>query len=88
MFGHFLKHMTSYFESVLINIDLLWRAGVPSVLIGWQRVLATEVYKALHGLSPLYIQNLFNETKLLYNLRTSKIIIQPKYLYIPLPSSL
>ncbi len=49
-------------------IDLLRRAGVPSVLIRWQQVLATEVYKALHGLSPLYIQNLLN----------SKIIIQPK----------
>ncbi len=59
-------------------IDLLQRAGVPSVLIRWQRVLATEVYKALHGLSPLYIQNLFNEKKLPYNLRVSKIIIQPK----------
>ncbi len=44
-------------------IDLLWRAGIPSVLIRWQRVLAIEVYKALHGLSPLYIQNLFNEKK-------------------------
>ncbi len=42
-------------------IDLLLRAGVPSVLIRWQRVLATEVCKALHGLSQLYIQNLFNE---------------------------
>ncbi len=59
-------------------IDLLRRAGVPSVLIRWQWVLATEVYKALHGLSPLYIQNLFNVKKLPYNLRASKIIIQPK----------
>ncbi len=59
-------------------IDLLRRAGVPSVLITWQRVLATEVYKALHGLSPLYIQNLVNEKMLPYNLRVRKIIIQPK----------
>ncbi len=59
-------------------IDLLWRAGVPLVLIRWQRVLTSEVYKALHGLSPLYIQNLFNGKKLPYNLRASKIIIQPK----------
>ncbi len=28
-------------------IDLLWRAGVPSVLIKWQRVLATKVYKSV-----------------------------------------
>ncbi len=59
-------------------IDLLQRAGVPSVLIRWQRVLANDVYKDLHGLSPLYIPNLFNEKKLQYNLRDSKIIIQPK----------
>ncbi len=59
-------------------IDLLRRAGVPSVLIRCQRVLATKVYKALHGLYPLYIQNLFNEKNLPYNLRASKIIIQPK----------
>ncbi len=32
-------------------IDLHRRAGVPSVLIRWQRILATNVYKALHGLS-------------------------------------
>ncbi len=59
-------------------IDLLQREGVPSVLIRWQRVQATEGYKALYGLSPLYIQNLFNEKMLPYNLRASKIIIQPK----------
>ncbi len=59
-------------------IDLLRRAGVPSVLIKWQWVLTTKVYKALHGLSPLYIQNLFNEKTLPYNLRASKIIIQPR----------
>ncbi len=59
-------------------IDLLRRVGVPSVLTRWQWVLATEVYKALHGLSPLYIQSLFNEKKLPYNLRASKTIIQPK----------
>ncbi len=60
-------------------IDLLRRAGVPSVLMRWQQVVATKVYKALNGLSPLYIQNLFNEKKVPYNLRASKIIIQPKY---------
>ncbi len=53
----FNDKMSTYF-------DLLRRAGVPSVLIRWQRVLATEVYKALHGLSPLYMQNLVNEKKL------------------------
>ncbi len=59
-------------------IDLLRKAEVPSVLIRWQQVLAIEVYKALQGLSALCIQNLFNEKKLPYNLRASKIIIQLK----------
>ncbi len=65
-------------------IDLLQRAGVPSVLIRWQRVLDAEVYKALHGLSPLYIQNLFNERKLPYNLGARKIIIQPNVTQQPI----
>ena len=58
--------------------DLLKRAGVPFVLTRWQRVLATEVFKALKGLSPPYIQQLFKEKNIKYDLRSSKILIQPK----------
>ena len=58
--------------------DLLLRANVPSVLIKWQRILATEVFKALQGISPPYIQDLFREKDVPYNLRASRIVIQPK----------
>ncbi len=34
--------------------DLLLKAKVPSVLIKWQRILATEVFKVLQGISPPY----------------------------------
>ena len=58
--------------------DLLRRSGVPSVLLRWKRVLVTEVYKALNGLSPTYIQELFKEKNVPYSLRSSQIVIQPK----------
>ncbi len=57
---------------------LLLRAKVPSVLIKWQRILATEVFKAMQGISPPYIQHLFREKDVPYNLRASRIVIQPK----------
>ncbi len=55
--------------------ELLLRAKVPSVLIKWQRIL---VFKGLQGISPPYIQDLFREKDVPYNLRASKIVIQPK----------
>ncbi len=58
--------------------ELLLRANVPSSLIKWQRILATEVFKALQGISPSYIQDLFMEEDVHYTLRASKIVIQPK----------
>ncbi len=58
--------------------ELLLKANVPSVLIKRQRILATEVFKALQDISPPYIQDLFKEKDVPYNLRASKIVIQPK----------
>ncbi len=57
--------------------ELLLRAKVPSVLIKWQKILATEVFKALQGISPPYIQNLFRQKDVPYNLSVSKFVIQP-----------
>ncbi len=67
-----------YNDKVSSYDDLLQRARVPSVLVRWQRVLATEVFKALKGISPPYIQDMFKQKDVPYNLRASKIIIQPK----------
>ncbi len=58
--------------------DLLKRAEVSFVMIKWQRILATEVFKALQCISPHHIQDLFREKDVPYNLRASKIVIQPK----------
>ncbi len=58
--------------------ELLLRAIVPSVLIKWQRILATEVFKALQDISPPYIQDLFRVKDVPCNLRASMIVIQPK----------
>ncbi len=55
--------------------DLLLRANIPSVQIRWQRVLATEVFKALHGISPPYIQDLFRVKDTPYSLRENRIVI-------------
>ncbi len=58
--------------------ELLFTAKVPSVMIKWQRILAVEVFKALQGISPPYIQDLFRKKNVPYNLRARKIVIQPK----------
>ncbi len=58
--------------------ELLLRARVPSCMIKWQRILDTEVFKALQGICPPYIQNLFREKDDPYNMKASKIVIQPK----------
>ncbi len=47
-------------------------------MIKWQRILVTEVFKALQSISLPYIQDLFREKDVPYNLRASKIVIQPK----------
>ena len=44
----------------------------------WKRILVAEVYKALNGISPSYIQELFKEKNVPYSMRSSQIVIQPK----------
>ncbi len=58
--------------------ELHLRAKIPSIMIKWQIILATKVLMALHGISPLYIQDLFREKDVPYNMRASMIVIQPK----------
>ena len=58
--------------------DLLSRARVVSVLTKWQRTLAIEVYKAINGQSPPYIQDLFKIKHTPYDLQASKIVTQSK----------
>ncbi len=43
------------------------------------RILATEVYKAVNGMTPNYIQELFEVKEIPYNLRDPTRTIIPKF---------
>ncbi len=60
--------------------DLLKKANTCTIETRWKRQLVTEVYKAVNGLTPSYISDMFHEKTVNYNLRRSKLIIQPKFL--------
>ncbi len=45
---------------------------------GRLRNMATEIFKALHGSTPIYIRDLFEEKDEMYNLRSSVSLKQPK----------
>lgn len=49
--------------------QLLQKADLPTLLNNRLQVLATEVFKAVNGLSPVYIQDLFVRKENPYNLR-------------------
>ena len=57
--------------------DLLIRANLPSLELNRIRQLACEVYKAIHGLSPLYVQDMFKLKKTKYNFRGKYTITIP-----------
>ncbi len=62
-------------------MDLLRKAHKPSVSTAWQRSAVIEVYKALNGLSPKYMQcmfrlNMLNKNN--HNLRSDYKILLPK----------
>ncbi len=40
--------------------------------------MATEIFKALHGSTPTYIRDLFEEKDKIYNLRSTVSLKQPK----------
>ncbi len=41
--------------------------------------MATEIFKALHGSTPIYKRDLFDEKDKIYNLRSAVSLKQPKY---------
>ena len=57
---------------------LLRKAAFPSVHTRWQWSLSIEVYNAVQGISPSYIQTLFKEIDVPYTLRNKTIPLQPK----------
>ncbi len=46
--------------------------------IGHLRNMSTEIFKALHGSTPIYIRDLFEEKDKIYNLRSTVSLQQPK----------
>ncbi len=59
-------------------MDLLRKAHIPSVFTAWQQSAVIEVYKALNGLSPKYLQYMFTLNKTNHNLRSDNKILFPK----------
>ncbi len=49
-----------------------------TIRIGCLRNMATELFKALHGSTPIYIRDFFEEKDKIYNLRSTVSLKQPK----------
>ena len=58
--------------------ELLKKGKVPSVHTAWQRQAVIEVYKAVHGIAPVYIQTLFTIESHPYDLRNHMKVKLPK----------
>ncbi len=69
------------FNDIISNYsDFLKKAKTCTIEPRLKRELVTEVYKALHHLTPSYISDMFQEKTINYKLRRSKLITQPKFL--------
>ncbi len=72
----------SVVEGVMLPMEARWIRHVHVQYLGKGSIcfdsMAIEVFKALQGISPPYIQDLFREKDVPYNLRAHKIVIQPK----------
>jgi hypothetical protein len=66
------------FNEKLDYSELLCKAKTCSLEVRWKRQLATEVYKAINGLTPTYISDLFVQKSVSYNLR-SVSLAQPRF---------
>ena len=58
---------------------LLKRAGLPSLELVRQRSLCTEVFKAIHNISPMYMSNLFTLQNTSHNTKSVKLVVQQHY---------
>ena len=57
--------------------ELLQKANIPTLEIGRLRLIATEIYKAIHKETPQYISDIFTLKKDNYNLRHKNNITIP-----------
>ncbi len=67
-----------YKDYVSTYKDLLIKGNHNMLYISRIRIIATEVYKALHELSPKYLQDMVEKSDCDYNLRASSPLTQPK----------
>ncbi len=51
-------------------------------MIGRWSNLVTEIFKAVHGSTPIYIRDLFEEKDQIYNLRSTVSPKKPKFEFI------
>ncbi len=58
--------------------DLLVKCHMSTQECQRSRIIATEVYKAVNGMTPNYIQELFEVNKIPYNLKDPTRTIIPK----------
>ncbi len=67
------------YEDYESTYDILLKKGNNDMLyIGRLRNIFTEINKALHGFTPIYIRDLFHEKDKIYNLRSTVSLKQPK----------
>jgi hypothetical protein len=67
-----LKDFTSSKDEIIKNDDFL------SLRLCNLRLLAIEVFKCLHNLSPIYMTNIFKTKSTKYSFRSKKKLLQPK----------
>ncbi len=71
-----LRYVYEDYES---TYDILLKKGNHNMLyIGRLRNMAIEIFKALHGSTPIYIRVLFEEKDKIYNLCSTVSLKQPK----------
>ncbi len=80
MVGHIQKRMLRmvYEDYDSPYEDLLAKCHMSTQEYQRSRSLATEVYKAVNGMTPNYIQELFEVNEISYNLRDPTRTIIPK----------
>ncbi len=67
------------YEKTESTYDIFLKKGNHDMLyIGRLRNMATEIFKALHGSTPIYIRDLFEEKDKIYNLHSTVSLKQPK----------
>ena len=68
-----------YNDNETVYNELLLRANMLSLSMYRLRFLAIEVYKSVSNLNPKFINDMFTERPLKYDLRDSNLVHQPKF---------